>query len=320
MEEQVSGNETSSMALNVINQSLKLPFVKVNRSEFLVKTFGDVVGDTNRLINDGPQTIFSKKELDVTAQRVINKVVSKSSAISFVTGLPGGPAIAATIPADIAQFYGYSLRLAQEISYVYGYDNIWNEQDELTEEGKNTLMLYLGIMLGVTSAGSVVRVLSSKLSAQALKKIPQKALTKTIYYPIIKKVLAIFGTKLTKSTFAKGISKAVPVIGGLVSGGLNLASMKPMAKRLMNELGKSVNYSEADMRNDFRTLRDNDVEIFDDYDTENKSDIVQESNKSDETEEDDNFSKIEKAYDLLNKNIITQEEFENIKKKILSEI
>jgi len=59
-------------------------------------------------------------------------------------------------------------------------------------------------------------------------------LTKTLYYPIVKKVLAIFGTKLTKSSFAKGISKVIPVVGGVVSGGLNLASMKPMANRLKN--------------------------------------------------------------------------------------
>ena len=56
--------------------------------------------------------------------------------------------MAATIPADIAQFYGYSLKLAQEISYIYGYHDLWNNQDELTEEAKNTLILYLGIMLG----------------------------------------------------------------------------------------------------------------------------------------------------------------------------
>ena len=66
----------------------------------------------------------------------------KSSSISFSSGLPGGVAIAATIPADMAQFYGYSLKLAQEISYVYGYQNIWANQDELTEDAKNTLILY----------------------------------------------------------------------------------------------------------------------------------------------------------------------------------
>lgn len=50
--------------------------------------------------------------------------------------------------------------------------------------------------------------------------------------PVIKKVLAVFGTKLTKATFAKGFSKVVPVVGGVVSGGLNYFSMKTMATKL----------------------------------------------------------------------------------------
>ena len=79
------------------------------------------------------------------------------------------------------------MKLAQEISYIYGYHDLWNNQDELTEEAKNTLILYLGIMLGVTSAGSVVRILSNRLSIQALKRLPQKALTKTFLFPILKK-------------------------------------------------------------------------------------------------------------------------------------
>jgi len=162
--------EKESLAMTVINESLKLPFVKVNRKEFLIKLFGDEVTDINRLIEEGPEPFFSKEQLDRKANSRINSITVKSSAVSFATGLPGGVAIAATIPADIAQFYAYSLKLAQEISYIYGYEDIWDADGQIEESAKNMLILYLGIMLGVTSAGSVVRVLSSKLSAQSVKK------------------------------------------------------------------------------------------------------------------------------------------------------
>ena len=224
-----------SLALKVVNESLKLPFVKIDRSEFLIKKFGEQVDDIQKLIDEGPQVFFSKEELDESAKKVINANVLQSSSLSFASGLPGGFAMAATIPADIAQFYGYSLKLAQEISYIYGYNNMWNDQGELTEDAKNTLILYLGVMLGVTSAGAAVRILSNKMALQALKKIPQKALTKTIYYPIIKQVMAIFGTKLTKATFAKGVSKFIPLVGGAVSGTMNYISLRPMANKLKDE-------------------------------------------------------------------------------------
>lgn len=247
------------VALNVLNESLKLPFIKVDRSDFLTKTFSNKIDDMPKLFKEGPQAFFSKEELDRIASNVINSNVLKSSSISFASGLPGGVAIAATIPADMAQFYGYSLKLAQEISYVYGYQNIWTNQDELTEDAKNTLILYLGIMFGVSSAGSTIRILSNKLALQALKQLPNKTLTKHLYFTILKKVLAIFGTKLTKATLAKGVSKVIPVVGGVLSGSMNYLALKPMANKLKDELGKSVNYTQQDFEQDIKILNEEDV-------------------------------------------------------------
>lgn len=290
------------LALKVLNESLKLPFIKIDRSEFLIKTFGEQVNDIQKLIDEGPQVFFSKEELDERAKKVINSNVLQSSSLSFASGLPGGFAMAATIPADIAQFFGYSLKLAQEISYIYGYKNVWSEQGELTEDAKNTLILYLGVMLGITSAGAAVRILSNKLALQALKKIPQKALTKTIYYPIIKKVMAIFGAKLTKDTFAKGVSKFIPLIGGAVSGTMNYIFLKPMANRLKYELGKNINYTTKDFEQDIKILNDEEVII---------------TNSDVEYDDENYLKKLEKLSDLLEKNIITEQEFQKMKKSII---
>ena len=293
------------LALKVLNESLKLPFIKIDRSEFLIKTFGEQVDDIQKLIDEGPQVFFSKEELDESAKKVINSNVLQSSSFSFASGLPGGFAMAATIPADIAQFFGYSLKLAQEISYIYGYNNMWSDQGELTEDAKNTLILYLGVMLGVTSAGAAVRILSNKMALQALKKIPQKALTKTIYYPIIKKVMAIFGAKLTKDTFAKGVSKFIPLVGGAVSGTMNYISLKPMANRLKDELGKNINYTTKDFEQDIKILNDEEVIIT----------------NSDVEYDDENYLKqLEKLSDLLEKNIITEQEFQKMKKSIIDKL
>lgn len=117
-------------------------------------------------------------------------------------GLPGPIFTPATIPADTAQFFGMTLRLAQELGYLYGYEDFW-ENDELSVEKVNgDLILFWGVMFGVGGSTVAIKALSSQLSKQALKKIPQKALTKTIYYPIIKKTLSLIGVKVTKDTFA----------------------------------------------------------------------------------------------------------------------
>ena len=44
------------------------------------------------------------------------------------------------------------------------------------------------------------------------------------------------GIKLTKESFAKGLGKVVPFLGGVISGGLTYATFKPGAKKLKKTL------------------------------------------------------------------------------------
>ena len=88
-----------------------------------------------------------------------------------------------------------------------------------------------------------------------MKTIPQKSLTKTLWYPILEKVLKIFGVSLTKGGLAKGMGKVIPILGGVLSGGLTFATMKPMGERLQKELSKLVNYNEGQYQLDIDTIR-----------------------------------------------------------------
>ena len=77
-----------------------------------------------------------------------------SSAASFAMGLPGGLAMGATIPADALQFFGMSLRLAQELAYLYGAQNLWKGGEIDDEAVRGQLILYCGVMFGVSGAGN----------------------------------------------------------------------------------------------------------------------------------------------------------------------
>lgn len=63
-----------------------------------------------------------------------------------------------------------------------------------------------------------------------------KALTKGTIYPIVKSVSKWFGVKMTKEVFAGFFKKAIPVIGGVVGGGITYASFKPCCDRLRKTL------------------------------------------------------------------------------------
>lgn len=186
------------LAMQVLQQVVKLPVVKVDRSKFLVDKFSKELGpqDIPTLLEQGPTTLLSQEILDRVANACIRDNVLLASGTSVLAGLPGGLAMAITIPADVAQFYGFSLKLAQELGYIYDYEDLWASRDELSEDAQNTLLLYLGVMLGVNGTAALLRAGGITIAKQVMKTVPNKALTKTLWYLILKKVLRIFEKSL----------------------------------------------------------------------------------------------------------------------------
>ncbi|HLQ82563.1 MAG TPA: bacteriochlorophyll 4-vinyl reductase [Pseudogracilibacillus sp.] len=249
-----------------LEKVLKIPGVKIGRESFLTNTFSELVTPTilEEILKEGPYIAGVKKEvLDNIAKSRIKKNTLSSTSASFVAGLPGGIAMTATIPADIMQFLGVSLRLAQELAYLYGHKDLWLEEHIDTEDARNKLLLFLGVMFGVGGTTSAVKFLSSGFSKAILKKLPQQALTKTLYYPIIKKVAGYVGVKLTKDSFAKGVSKIVPVLGGVVSGSITYVTMGPMGKKLADALSDSLTLNKEDIMDEYKVMKDNFPDIID---------------------------------------------------------
>lgn len=142
----------------------------------------------------------------------------------------------ATIPADMAQYVGHMLRIIQKLVFLYGWEEFLDDFNEMDDETKNMLILLIGVMFGVSQAGAIIGKICKGAAGVAAKKIAQKSLTKTLYYPVVKKVATAIGAKMTKDIFAKGVSKAIPIVGGAVSGGVTYVTFKPMSHKLKKYL------------------------------------------------------------------------------------
>ena len=236
IEKNESKEVTSEVALEtIISNAIKIPGVKVDRDKFLAELLVKETDNIQLVLDEGPIVAgIEEKRLKKIAEKLILDRTAKSSITSFAMGIPGGLAMAATIPADILQFYGMTLKLAQELTYLYGAQDLWQDGQVDEELVRNQLILYCGVMFGVTGASAGVRLLSTQLAKTALKKLPQKALTKTFWYPIIKQIGKGIGIKVTKTTLANGVSKVIPIVGGFVAGTITFISMKPMAEKLLN--------------------------------------------------------------------------------------
>ena len=212
---------------NVMDQSLKIPGMKINRFDYLSEAFS-AYGDANLLIDKRPCDIYNQVVIEKIANDAITKHLRITSATSTMAGIPGGFAMFGTVPADLAQFYGHVLLLSQKLGYIYGWPDLLDENQKVTEGTRNMLTLFVGVMFGAQTANKAITELGKSISIQVAKRLPQKALTKTAYYPVIKEVGKWIGLKLTKDVFSKGLSKVVPVIGGVISGGVTYVSFNSM--------------------------------------------------------------------------------------------
>ncbi len=226
----------------VMSAALSMPGVKVDRNVFITNELGPYCTkeQLDKAIATCPAASISKERIDTLATACINNQTTKVTTISAVAGLPGGLAMVATIPADIAQYYWHTFVLAQKLAYLYGFPDLRDENGNLTETSTDMLTLFVGVMMGAAAANQGIRSLSKAFAEQVVKRLPQKALTKTAYYPIIKQVAKWIGVKLTKDSFAKGVGKAIPILGGVISGGLTFATFRPSAKRLQMKLKEQM--------------------------------------------------------------------------------
>lgn len=293
----------------VISTAIQVPGVKVSREGFLRQQFQNKSPEKiDEIIALGPVDAgLSKEQLQKMATRIINEKTLYSTGASFLTGLPGGLAMAASIPADMLQFYGIALRMAQELAYLYGEADLWDGEFLDDDKVTNQLILYCGVMLGASGASQAVRIMSSALSKQLAKKLPQKALTKTLYYPVIKGISKFFGVSMTKGLFAKGVSKAVPILGGVVSGGITFATLRPMGQRLAQTLDNAhFSYTEQDFEDDIHDVLDISSEAeMETNGIKSPAEIVE---------------AIERAKNLLDTGVLTESEFADIKSTLIRKL
>ena len=303
----------------VMNAALSMPMVKVDRTAFLTKEFS-MYDNADQLRDKRPIDLFDAEAIERAARGVINSHLTTATVTSTAAGIPGGLAMAATMPADIAQYYWHVLVVAQKLGYLYGWPDLLDDKGQITEGTRNVLTLFVGVMFGAQAASKLVGEIAKRVSLQAAKRLPQQALTKTIYYPVVKQVAKWIGVKMTKDTFGRSVGKAIPILGGVLSGAITAFSFKPMAEKLQKHLREEMPM--------MRSLNEN---VF--FDENNIEDVAFEEQDLQETPENlekikiqacINIAKIDFDFSQEEKDFITEmidnsDELRNREKKELLE-
>lgn len=233
-------SDEEAFAYKIVRRATKLKGVRIERDVFLrtelIKHCPSSVVDA-AVETTTQQAGVSMETMDTVADAAIDLETKKVAGLSALAGIPGGLAMIGTVPADLVNYFAHVLRIEQKLAYVYGWPSFLDENDEIDDETMCKLILFLGVVMQVGSINvSLTNFALHTAAAGVAKSIEKQALTKTVWYPVIKKVMAVMGVKVTKKSFANVVAKGVPLLGGAISGGLTWAAYKPGATSLKNHL------------------------------------------------------------------------------------
>ncbi len=175
----------------------------VDREKFLIAAIGEYVSEetAQKAVELGTDKAgIRRKLIDTIADQIITSEVNKASGLSV-----GAGSTWATLPADIIQYFGFVVRIVQKLAYLYGYPEfiLYDDEETLDEDATEELAYLIAVMFGVEEQD-------------------EKAV----------------GEKMGKLTLAKGAVAPVPILGGVLSGGLTYGTLRQNANRLKNNLSE----------------------------------------------------------------------------------
>jgi hypothetical protein len=235
--------ETNSKDVEVweklIRASMAMPGARINRQDYLQKELSKFYSEdvVLKAIQTSPlKAGISSSKIKEIADSSISLHITIVTTTSFTAGIPGGWWMAGTIPADMTQFFWHITVILQKLAYLHGWPQLFDEDGELNDETIMMVTVFVGVMFGASIASKALGELSEKVAAQVVLRLPKEALTKYGIYNLAKQIAKWIGIKLTKDTFARAVSKAIPVISGFISGGITYATFSTMSSRLHKHL------------------------------------------------------------------------------------
>lgn len=168
-----------------------------------------------KLAND---YLAKSKDVDTAAKKFVNYQIAKCTTSGFITGLGGLITLPVAIPANVGSVIYVQMRMIACLAYMGGYDTDSDQVQTLVYAclagiSIDQILKQAGIQFGNKFAMAMV----NKIPGEVLTKINQK-----VGFRFVTK----FGTKGIVN-----IGKAVPVVGGMISGGFDFVETKVIANR-----------------------------------------------------------------------------------------
>lgn len=224
----------------VVAQAIRLPGTSVNRADYITEALGRKYAPliVHAAVETTPKKAgLTDRQIEKIAKKSLGRDGRRTTALSFAAGIPGGVAGAVTIPADLIQFYGYLIRAIQKLTYLYGWrDLIRIETNKPDLAASNGLIIMLGVMAGVNRANDALARLARLRMAGASDQALRTALAEHALSDQVNKISEELTMRMAKRLGGQVAGKAIPIVGGIVSGVITGSGFDEMAKRLLGQL------------------------------------------------------------------------------------
>lgn len=224
----------------VLAQAIRVPGTSVNRASYLAEAMGKRYspGAIRVAIDTTPASAgLTDRQIEKIAKKSLGRDGRRTTALSFAAGIPGGVAGAVTIPADLVQFYGYLVRAIQKLSYLYGWRDLIHVDTERTDVATaSALVIMLGVMAGVERANDTLARLGRLRASGADDTRLRTALAARAMQEEVNAISAELTKRMARRLGGQVAGKAIPVVGGIVSGIVTGSGFDEMSKRLLTQL------------------------------------------------------------------------------------
>lgn len=266
----LSTKESISNAVSNVSNKVKTTITEEQMQEILSTLYiksVDGIPKVSLPVDDLVEDYLSKNEnVEQAVKSLINNSIVKCGTSGFLTSFGGFATMIATLPANITSVMYVQLRMCCAIAKMSGYD-IHSDQVQtliyacLTGSAATEILKSSGIKF------------ANKFGVAMVDKIPGKALT-----AINRKVGFRFMTKFGETGIIN-LGKVVPVVGGFVGGGIDVASTRIIGKNAYNIFVKGEMPTKAEVEKTI--IREAEYEELDDIDTKTlKKAISEEINTS----------------------------------------
>ena len=220
---------------NLLLKTMQLPLAKIDRAELLrrelCKYYPEAVIEEAIRTNPAKAGI-SRECIDQIAENVIRNETIRVTSASMSTSFFGGCAAVGAAVADLGSNFVFLERVLQELAYLYGFGPFNLNMDA---ETMKFFHIGIGVMFGVKETSDVLTSIANNVALNLNK----RALAKGAVYPVVKKIAAKAGLRMTKQMFRDAVASVIPVAGSVLSGALTAVSFKPCCDKLKKSLSQS---------------------------------------------------------------------------------